>query len=333
MSAGARLFLRGTAQSVDQKGLFQAKANAEGTCKIAKLLGILGGVTNEVSYRSLKQPLHTTMKKTALTFALGACLLVSARAAIISVDFTGDDNNIAGGYPPWGAPTTPMAGTEIAGVVAAGNWNSYNQNVQASAMFVADSTGEQSGISMTWSAPFGAQTTINDIPGDYRMMRGGLWTSGEAISVTITIPVETAAQGYQLYAYGDTNSTVIPNVARQFGMSVTADGVDAFGNKFLYDGQNTDFSGQYLASDGSQSWPSVQNQSNYFAFDTLYATQVTLYVFNFQASDDASYWAQLSGLQIVTVPEPSTVGLGLLSVICIGFRPIRRMARSLRASR
>ena len=267
-------------------------------------------------------------KKTALTLAIGAGLLTSVQASVVSIDFTGVDNNISGGYPPWGAPTTPMASNEVAGVVAAANWNSFSQNVQASAVSLVDSTGANSGVTLTWSAPYGAQTTIDDTPGDYRMMRGGLWTSGDTISVTISIPEDVAEIGYQLFAYGDTNSTVIPDVARQFGMAVVVNGESVFGNQFLYDGANTDFAGQYLLSSGAQSWPAVQDQSNYFAFDTLYATEVTLVVFNFAASDNNSYWAQLSGIQVVSVPEPSTLAFGAMALLGLGYRPLRRLTQA-----
>ena len=185
---------------------------------------------------------HFTGRGLLKSIVLGCAVFLMMRgqswSQIISVDFAGDDNNISSYWgDAYGAATTPMGSSEVAGVVAASNWNFFGRIQQSTPVALLDSDGNDSGATVAWYASYGGQTTAADTAGDSRMMRGGLLSIGNTISLNITVSAALAATGYNIILYGDTNSFIgnppsSSSVTRSFGAIMTN---GSGGDKFFED--------------------------------------------------------------------------------------------------
>lgn len=199
-------------------------------------------------------------------------LLVTATtpgAGVISVDFVG------GG--------TPMAATEIAGVLARPNWNIVPA-ATGSALALADETGTPTGATMAWVASSGWQLGIADTPGDFRMMNGYLDAIGQSTTVNISnLPTDSA--GYLIYVYADgNNGTATRTGTYQIsGSGIATTSID------ITDAPHTNFGGTFKSADNSA--------GNYAVF-FVGAQDFTLTAIPGTASDNTPR-APLNAIQIV----------------------------------
>jgi hypothetical protein len=224
------------------------------------------------------------------------------RAGVISVDF---------------APTgkqTQMGADEVAGVVPASHWNSFTETTLGSGVYkpLRDHSGAViTGAGINWYSPSVMNTAAPDTAGDSRMMRGGLYTSG-SMTVLINLPSDWAATGYKLILYGDTPGTG-PTTGQIFGVKLNQAAAGQTGNQFIND-EGVDFSGDYIASDGVLHWSSTNKyqplyESNYYQYNNLTSTTLTLSVFPGQNTGGSNWRAALNGLQLVQVPEPASLSM------------------------
>jgi hypothetical protein len=113
----------------------------------------------------------------------------------ISIDFVGGD--------------VPMGSTEVAGVVAASNWNDASGAVSSSPLGLVDENGNALTATVIWNADDIWQQSITDAPGNVRMMEGYL-DDGFQDTTTVTVSgLPLDSNGYKVYVYaqGATSGT------------------------------------------------------------------------------------------------------------------------------
>ncbi|MEO7326705.1 MAG: hypothetical protein ABIW82_17935, partial [Dokdonella sp.] len=192
-----------------------------------------------------------------------------AGAGTISVDFVGTG--------------TPMLATEIAGVVAAPNWNSAI-GASGATLALMDETGTPSGATIAWNASGQWKPGIADTAADFHLMNGYLNASGAATSVTVAdLPADPA--GYYVYVYADGDNqartltgtyAITAATALPAAMSVT-------------DSANANFDGTYVRADNSA--------GNYAVFFVSGAGFTLTAIAGASSANSAS--APLNALQIV----------------------------------
>jgi hypothetical protein len=181
---------------------------------------------------------------------------------------------------------TPMAGSEVAGVVPKSNWNNESGSNGQSTSLV-DETGTISGASVSWTAVGVYAVSIVDQPGNDRMMRGYLDTSnGTATTVSVSgLPAN--ANGYSVYVYadGDNKAANRQGIYQISGSGITTKSIS------LLDAANTNFNGAFTQANNSA--------GNYVMFG-INATAFTISATPSTASDGTQR-APLNGIQIVPV--------------------------------
>ena len=80
---------------------------------------------------------------------------------------------------------TAMGSTEVAGVVAQSNWNDASGTTSTTPLALINQAGASRGATVTWNTNGIWELPITDTPGNYRMMRGYLDTSGGVTTVTV----------------------------------------------------------------------------------------------------------------------------------------------------
>ena len=199
----------------------------------------------------------------------------AAPGTVISLDFVG-------GSATNGTPAA-LATDEVAGVVAAPNWNAAAQN-QGSLSALKSNGGAATSAATTWTCLNTASTEISENPGNARMMKGYL--SGNNTSLTQVqvnnLPSNFTSGGYDVYVYTD-------------GINPTATRTGDFviGNTTLRatDEQNLNFEGRFVQAGSSE-------VGNYVVFTNLTSSSFTLSAIP-GVSTDTTPRAPLNGLQIV----------------------------------
>lgn len=235
------------------------------------------------------------MSRKALILAALSGLASQAGASVISINFTG-----AGGEDG------TLASTDAAGFVSATNWNNiaengpFNSNTGTS---LVDDSGSATSAMISWGngtdgtgiGSWAIGSLTPDTP-DHRMFRGYL-DNYEGLR-TITLSGLDAGTIYNIYVYSDGDND--SNVRRGFfTMSgTTTELIDAAGN----------YSGSYEAVPSG-----TADSGNYTVFTVSGATSYDL-MFQGTLADDIPR-APLNGLQIVSVPEPSSIVFGTLTML------------------
>lgn len=212
----------------------------------------------------------------------------AASGSVISLDFVG-------GSATNGTPAA-MAASEVAGVVAASNWNAATAN-QGSLSALKNSAGQSTTASTTWTCLNTSSTEISESAGNMRMMKGYL--SGNNTSLTQVqisgLPSSFTSGGYDVYVYTD---GINPTATR------TGDFVIGSSTLRATDEQNLNFEGKFVQAGSSE-------VGDYVVFTNLTANSFTLNAVP-GVSTDTTPRAPLNGLQIVahqsglTLPEAPT---------------------------
>ena len=200
---------------------------------------------------------------------------------------------------------TAMGSTEVAGVVAQSNWNDASGTSSTTPLPLINQAGASSGATVTWNTNGIWELPITDTPGNYRMMRGYLDTSGGVTTVTVG---GLAAGNYNVYVYADgDNGSATRTAAYQIsGTGITTTSVS------LTDPANTNFSGTFTQGNNSA--------GNYVMFPitatgfTLTATPGT--------STDPNTRAPVNAIQIVpqtpTSPDFSVTATPSTQTVVVG---------------
>jgi hypothetical protein len=247
----------------------------------------------------------------ALVVLVAVCS--AAHAQSIGIDWYGGNGT---------GDQTQMAPGDVAGVVPAGNWNSFLGTSGTQPLNL--STGAASGASITWGgSPNDWDQNINEtLSANHKMMLGYLDTNDTSIT-TLTVsglPASFTGPGYSVYLYYDGDNGTQARAGRYAINGISQWGQDAastnFGGTFIQGQTATDpapgMSGAQL--DNQAAAVATVPVGNYMVFSGLTGSSFTLDV---QASVSAggTNRASLNGMQIVAVPEPSTVVLLVLGAL------------------
>jgi hypothetical protein len=194
---------------------------------------------------------------------------ITPGSGVISIDFVGLD--------------TPMAPTEVAGVVPKSNWNEA-QGTSGNGLALVDETGTANGATISWSAFLVWSMPIANTPGNFHMMNGDLDSQGQTNTVTVTgLPANAAGYDVYVYADGDNGGATRTGTYQISGAGITTTSIN------LTDNANTNFSGTFTQANNSA--------GNYVVF-SITATGFTLTAIPSAASDNVKR-APVNGMQII----------------------------------
>jgi hypothetical protein len=187
--------------------------------------------------------------------------------AVTSIDFVGKG--------------TPMAKSEPAGLLLRENWNDAAGAKSASPLALVDENGSRSGATVSWTSDDIQSTTIPDLAGNYRMMRGYL-DNGSGNPTTVTVS-GLASGTYSIYVYVDANNAGTTETATY---QISGPGITP-ASATATDLPNTDFSGTFVQADNGA--------GNYIVFSNVTITSG----FTLTATAAPGGSAPVNGIQIV----------------------------------
>ncbi|MCW1887455.1 hypothetical protein OKA04_22155 [Luteolibacter flavescens] len=227
------------------------------------------------------------MLRNSLLLAAVSGLTASAGAATVSI-------NIVGGA---GASGT-LATTDVAGVVPAANWNNViaTAGVDNAATPLVDSTGAASGISVSWTNIGPYQINTGNSTPNHTMFNGYLDNFEGLRTVSFTGLNAGLTYSFYLYSDGDNGTNSRRGFFTMGGTTTVI--TDASGN----------FDGTFVEVPTG-----TTGVGNYTVF-TLSGSSSYDLTFRGTLEDDLPR-AALNGIQIVQVPEASTLLLGLLGLV------------------
>lgn len=234
---------------------------------------------------------------------------------------------------------TQMLPGEVAGVVPQSNWNSFLDatGTTAETFPLNLGTGAASGASVTFSgSPNDWDTGITEATSlNHKMMLGYIDTNDTSITTVAVngLPASFTGPGYNVYLYYDGDNGTQHRVGRYEINGVSMWGRDA-GVNFVgtfTQGQTTTDPAPGMTGTGLDNLAAAVATvpaGNYMIFGPLTSANFTL---NVQASASAggTNRASLNGMQIVAVPEPTTiwlVAIGVLASAGLLVRSRRRVA-------
>ncbi|HEV2323309.1 MAG TPA: cellulase family glycosylhydrolase [Terracidiphilus sp.] len=204
----------------------------------------------------------------------------------------------------WGsAPGTPMASSEVAGAVPESYWNNAYGNSGAVSSLI-DSTGSTTPASVDWSSTNMYSLSIQDAPGNNRMMKGYQDNSNTRPTLIHVNNIPASFSSYDVYVYFDGANGSKARAANYRIVTTDSNGNSSGCPQGILhsgtilsglDAPNTDFSGSFtLAAGGSA--------GNYVLFPNCHGTNFTLLPVH-GASSDSQYRAPVNGIQIVSIPN------------------------------
>ncbi|MCC5850279.1 MAG: PEP-CTERM sorting domain-containing protein [Verrucomicrobia bacterium] len=228
-----------------------------------------------------------------------------------------------------------LAPTDTAGFVPASNWNNVtapgSNYTTMNATDLADNTGSTTGTEFNYfvtgsgqgrGGSFITANTAPDTTPDDKMMKAavGTFDAGGITNYEITgLPADFTSPGYIIYAYwGGKSGDLGPNDTIRDIYALSAPGQDADGETFVmgYTGSGTDshWDGTYTQSTVTSAGDFEAGnlgEFNFIRFSGLTSDSFTITV----TQNEERRHGQLSGIQIVAIPEPSTL---LLLGIALG---------------
>jgi hypothetical protein len=260
------------------------------------------------------------MRRLSLSVLLLVAVIVASHCGVATAQSIGIDWFGGNGT----GDQTQMVPGDVAGVVPHGNWNSFIDatGTTAETFPLNLSTGAASGASVTFSgSPNDWDSGITEsTSANHKMMLGYVDTNDTSITTVVVngLPASFTGAGYNVYLYYDGDNGTNHRVGRYEINGVSMWGRDAgvnFGGTFTQGQTTTDpapgMSGTGL--DNLAAAVATVPAGNYMVFGPLTSANFTLNV-QASASAGATNRASLNGMQIVAVPEPSTVAL-----LAIGF--------------
>ena len=268
-----------------------------------------------------------------IPLALAASLGPSLHASpVISINLIPDGTE--GAYD--------LSASDTAGYVPASNWNNVTAAGQnyttVSAANLIDHSGGTTGTDFDYfvtgsgqgrGGSFVTAGTAPETTADDKMMKAsvGTWDSGGITNYQISnLPAAFTGPGYKIYAYwGGKSAEFGPGDTIRDLFTLNAPGQDADGESFVMgytgSGEDSHWDGTYSLSTITSTGDFTANdfgEYNYIHFTGLNSDSFTISV----SQDEDRRHGQLSGIQIVAIPEPST--LILLGIALGGLLITRR---------
>jgi hypothetical protein len=257
--------------------------------------------------------------------AVGSSL---AQAQNIGIDWYGGNGT---------GDQTQMNAGDVAGVVPHGNWNSFldtpGDTAETFPLHLSD--GNASGASVTFSGSPNDwdQNLDQSLSGNHKMMLGYIDTNDTSITTVMVsgLPASFTSAGYNVIVYYDGDNGTQERVGRYEinGVSMWGRDMGNFGGTFVQ-GQTTTDPAPGMTGTGLDNLAAAVAAvpaGNYMVFSGLTTPSFTL---NVQASASAggTNRAALNGLQIVAIPEPSSVALLSLGALGCAILARRRTRES-----
>ncbi len=194
---------------------------------------------------------------------------------------------------------TPMAPTEVAGVVPLANWNQVGIANSGALTGLVDENGNATSASVNWSAPNTYSTPIPDQPGNDRMMKGYLDNSNTVPNQVSIVGLPDSFRLYDVYVYfnGDNGSATRVGNYRitsldQFGRVHGCAGQSEEGSTITgADAADAYFAGAFIQASGGSA-------GNYVVFLDCTGSGFSLSPVH-QGSTDSQVRAPVNGLQIL----------------------------------
>ncbi len=205
----------------------------------------------------------------------------SAPVSAISIDFVG-------------LGTTPMASSEVAGVVALSNWNDASGASSSSPLALADQNGNPTTAAMTWTSDDVWDQPITDEPGNARMMKGYL-DNGQMKTTIVTVSgLPANAGGYKVYVYAEGASNDTSNTGIY---QISGTGISTASTTLTY---NSNFNGTFTQATASNA------NGNYVVFTIPNVSGFTVSAIPSTAST-VYQRAPINGIQIVPLSPDFTL--------------------------
>lgn len=235
------------------------------------------------------------MKKYTVWILALACCAGHLSANVISVDLGK-------------ASTEALEASDVAGRVPASNWTVASGTPDLSGVALNYSDGAASGATLT--ADFsGNLTTRVGVTGDantemFNSGGGILGASGSDITVSGLSTAGAWAGGYDVYVYFAPSS--LDNASRTLNLTI---GGTSYYAELVTGSSN--YSSTFDLVDSTKNWE--REFGNYAVFSGVTGSSFTL-----NATSNFSGTIGLTGMQIVAVPEPATLGmLGIGSILVV----------------
>lgn len=224
---------------------------------------------------------------------------------MVGVNFVGNSTAPASNYN--------FSATDTAGIVSQENWNNAKTGSGSTANIVGplngalvDDSGSDSLVTISWSADGTGRANRTEAAGDNVLMNGQLTdqNGGGDASVTLGNLNQFASEGYQVYFGAGTDNRT----------GTISDGATTFYTR------TASSSGKSFPADYTQATsttPGSYSSANYAVFSGT-ADDLTL------TYQRGSGNAGIHGIQIVAIPEPSTLGFVTAAGGCLlGIRRLR----------
>ncbi|HEX5242053.1 MAG TPA: fibronectin type III domain-containing protein, partial [Tepidisphaeraceae bacterium] len=226
----------------------------------------------------------------------------------VGINFTGGYNSGSANVPPWSVGTTTNAGIRTGTAVAAGttshtiagvqqNWNDANGGAGSMGSLL-DSTGANSGATVTWSSGGTWASAVNQpAQGDERLNTGFLNSGGTATPINITVSNVPYAQ-YDVVVYmlndaaGRVQTTTL-NGYSLYGSSPNPN-TNAYAPQYLIDSNGAT---AYYYAQGTSSNPSSPSSNIDFEVFSMQGTGTA--GSSFVLSDVSPGNGYINGIQIV----------------------------------
>ena len=204
---------------------------------------------------------------------------------------------------------TAMGAAELAGVVVESNWNNASGSVRSSPLALLDSTGAATTATVTWSSDNVWGSSIQDQPGNVRMMKGYL-DNGNVDTTTVNVAgLPGNSGGYTVYVYAQGASGTATNTGIY---QLSGTGIATSSVALTY---NSNFSGTFTQATASNA------NGNYVVFTIPNVTGFQLSAIPSTASNGIER-APVNGIQIVpvgsTTPDFTLSGTAVSSSISAG---------------
>lgn len=191
-----------------------------------------------------------------------------------------------------GLSTTPMASTEVAGVIPVSNWNDANGAVSSAPLSLVDQNGSATTAAVTWASDNVWDQPITDQPGNPRMMKGYLDNGQEHTSTVAVTGLPSSPSGFTVYVYaqGAANSTTVTGVYQ-----ISGPGITTTNTTLTY---TSNFTGTFTQATANSP------VGNYVVLTIPNVTGFTLSAIP-STSSTGNLRAALNGIQIVPVQGPN----------------------------
>ncbi len=188
-----------------------------------------------------------------------------------------------------GTNTMVMTAAEMAGVVPAAHWNNAQGATRTSPLALVDDAGQATAATLTWAANSGWMTPIADAPGNSRLMKGYLDTSGTSVTSVTVAGLPTGAYDVYVYIDGDNREFTRTAAYRLSGAGLSPM------TMMVADPASTNFSGAFVEAtpeSGTGNYVRFRIDANGF---TLTATPVS--------GTNATLRAPINAIQIVKAAQ------------------------------